>query len=106
MKNAFKLPAEYVIHAVAPRYLDGSRGEKEGLQLTYKAICQLVMRPKAKRRNTKRGTKVIEAMHAASIAGDRIKREDYVITGHPVQFDNQTRRQNQMSSLYTRAAVP
>ena len=44
LTDAFNLPAEYVIHAVAPRYLDGSRGEREGLQQTYNAICQLVAR--------------------------------------------------------------
>ena len=42
LTDAFNLPAEYVIHAVAPRYLDGSRGELEVLAETYKAICGLV----------------------------------------------------------------
>lgn len=31
LTEAFNLPADYVIHAVAPRYLDGSRGELEVL---------------------------------------------------------------------------
>ena len=39
---AFNLPAQYVIHAVAPRYWDGSRGEAETLQQTYAAICKLL----------------------------------------------------------------
>ena len=43
LTEAFDLPAEYVIHAVAPRYLDGSRGELEVLAETYKAICSLVL---------------------------------------------------------------
>lgn len=42
LTEAFNLPAEYVIHAVAPRYLDGSRGEAEVLAETYKANCSLV----------------------------------------------------------------
>ena len=43
LTDAFNLPSEYVIHAVAPRYIDGSRGEMEGLRQTYKSICKLVM---------------------------------------------------------------
>lgn len=39
---AYNLPADYVIHAVAPRYLDGSRGEMDVLAETYRAICELV----------------------------------------------------------------
>ena len=42
LTEAFDLPAEYVIHAVAPRYLDGSRGEEEVLAETYHSICGLV----------------------------------------------------------------
>lgn len=42
LTRAFNLPAEYVIHAVAPRYLDGSRGEAEVLAETYRSICSLV----------------------------------------------------------------
>lgn len=42
LTEAFNLPANYVIHAVAPRYLDGSRGEVEVLAETYRAICGLV----------------------------------------------------------------
>jgi O-acetyl-ADP-ribose deacetylase (regulator of RNase III) len=43
---AFDLPAKYVIHAVAPRYLDGSRGEAETLQQAYSAISALVSKHK------------------------------------------------------------
>jgi O-acetyl-ADP-ribose deacetylase (regulator of RNase III) len=39
---AFKLPAKFVIHAVAPRYLDGSRGEAETLRHTYVSICKII----------------------------------------------------------------
>ena len=42
MTNAFELPAEYVIHAVGPRYMDGNRGEAAVLAQTYRSICQLV----------------------------------------------------------------
>ena len=42
LTQAFNLPADYVIHAVAPRYLDGSRGEEEVLAETYHSICGLV----------------------------------------------------------------
>lgn len=42
LTEAFNLPANFVIHAVAPRYLDGSRGEVEVLAETYCAICDLV----------------------------------------------------------------
>ena len=42
LTEAFNLPAEYVIHAVAPRYLDGNRGEAEVLAETYHSICRLV----------------------------------------------------------------
>lgn len=42
LTDAFNLPADYVIHAVAPRYLDGNRGELEVLAETYKSICRLV----------------------------------------------------------------
>ena len=42
LTEAFNLPADYVIHAVAPRYLDGSRGEVEVLVETYRSICGLV----------------------------------------------------------------
>ena len=38
LTEAFNLPAEYVIHAVAPRYLDGSRGEVEVLAETYRSF--------------------------------------------------------------------
>lgn len=42
LTEAFNLPANFVIHAVAPRYLDGSRGEVDVLAETYRAICELV----------------------------------------------------------------
>jgi len=38
---AFDLPAKYVIHAVAPRYLDGTRNEAEMLRQTYVSICKI-----------------------------------------------------------------
>ena len=40
--QAFDLPAKYVIHAVAPRYWDGTRGEAETLQQAYSAISKLI----------------------------------------------------------------
>ena len=42
LTGAFNLPAKYVVHAVAPRYLDGSRGEAEVLAENYRSICVLV----------------------------------------------------------------
>lgn len=39
---AFNLPAAYVIHAVAPRYLDGTRHEAATLKQTYISICNIV----------------------------------------------------------------
>ena len=42
LTDAFALPAQYVIHAVGPRYLDGNRGEAETLAQTYRSICALV----------------------------------------------------------------
>ncbi len=39
---AFNLPAQYVIHAVAPRYLDGTRNEGETLRQAYVSICEIV----------------------------------------------------------------
>jgi O-acetyl-ADP-ribose deacetylase (regulator of RNase III) len=39
---AYNLPAKHVIHAVGPRYLDGSRGEKALLVSTYQAIAELM----------------------------------------------------------------
>lgn len=39
--DAFDLPAKYVIHAVAPRYLDGTRNEAETLRHTYVSICKI-----------------------------------------------------------------
>jgi O-acetyl-ADP-ribose deacetylase (regulator of RNase III) len=40
--SAFNLPAAYVIHAVAPRYLDGTRHEAATLRQTYLSICNIV----------------------------------------------------------------
>jgi O-acetyl-ADP-ribose deacetylase (regulator of RNase III) len=39
---AFNLPAAYVIHAVAPRYLDGQRDEAAILRQAYSSICRIV----------------------------------------------------------------
>lgn len=39
---AFNLPAQYVIHAIAPRYLDGTRNEAETLRQAYVSICKIV----------------------------------------------------------------
>jgi O-acetyl-ADP-ribose deacetylase (regulator of RNase III) len=39
---AFDLPAKYVIHAVAPRYLDGTRNEAETLRQAYASICRVI----------------------------------------------------------------
>ncbi len=39
---AFDLPAKYVIHAVAPRYLDGTRNEAETLRQSYASICKII----------------------------------------------------------------
>jgi O-acetyl-ADP-ribose deacetylase len=41
LTEAYDLPAEFVIHAVAPRFLDGNRGEAEVLAETYRAVCRL-----------------------------------------------------------------
>ena len=38
---AYDLPCEYVIHAVAPRYWDGTRGEPELLTRCYQSIFEL-----------------------------------------------------------------
>lgn len=38
---AFDLAATYVIHAVGPRYVDGSHGEKEQLIAAYEAVFRL-----------------------------------------------------------------
>ena len=42
LTRAFSLPAEFVIHAVAPRFLDGQRGELEALRRTYEAVCKII----------------------------------------------------------------
>ena len=39
---AFNLQAKYVIHAVGPRWLDGTRGEPELLEQCYASIFRLV----------------------------------------------------------------
>jgi O-acetyl-ADP-ribose deacetylase len=39
--DAYDLPCEYVIHAVAPRYWDGTRGESELLARCYQSIFEL-----------------------------------------------------------------
>lgn len=38
---AFELPAKFVIHAVGPRWLDGTRGEPELLERCYESIFTL-----------------------------------------------------------------
>ena len=42
MTPAFNLQAKYVIHAVGPRWLDGTRGEPELLEQCYASIFRLV----------------------------------------------------------------
>ena len=37
----FKLKAEYIIHAVSPRYVDGAHGEEEKLRSCYRKSLQL-----------------------------------------------------------------
>ena len=39
---AFNLPAKFVIHAVGPRWLDGTRGEPQLLEQCYASIFRLV----------------------------------------------------------------
>ena len=39
--GAYNLPCNYVIHAVAPRYWDGTRGESELLRRCYQSIFAL-----------------------------------------------------------------
>tara|TARA_B100000686_G_scaffold291677_1_gene319886 strand:+ start:485 stop:982 length:498 start_codon:yes stop_codon:yes gene_type:complete len=39
--DSYNLPCKYVIHAVAPRYGDGTRGESELLHRCYKSIYSL-----------------------------------------------------------------
>lgn len=39
--SAFELPAKFVIHAVGPRWLDGTRGEPELLERCYESIFRL-----------------------------------------------------------------
>ena len=40
LTKGFNLKARYVIHAVAPRYFDGTRGEADLLRRTYEAVFQ------------------------------------------------------------------
>lgn len=39
---AFNLSAKFVIHAVGPRWLDGTRGEAEALEQCYESIFRIV----------------------------------------------------------------
>lgn len=39
---AFSLSAKFVIHAVGPRWLDGTRGEAEALEQCYESIFRIV----------------------------------------------------------------
>lgn len=43
---AFDLAADYVIHAVGPRYRDGKHGEADLLQSAYEAVFQLARKNK------------------------------------------------------------
>lgn len=43
LTEAFDLPAAFVIHAIAPRYLGGGRAEAELLAETYRAVCRLAL---------------------------------------------------------------
>jgi len=40
--SAFNLPADYVIHAIAPRYLDGQRNEAATLRQAYASVCRVI----------------------------------------------------------------
>ena len=40
--SAFNLPADYVIHAVAPRYWDGQRNEVATLRQAYASVCRVI----------------------------------------------------------------
>ena len=42
----YALKAKYVIHAVAPRYWDGTRGEVELLRKTYRSIFEAALKNK------------------------------------------------------------
>ena len=42
LTRAFDLPAEFVIHAVAPRFFDGERHEAATLKQTYISICKVL----------------------------------------------------------------
>jgi len=39
---AYNLPAQFVIHAVAPIYIDGTKQEEDKLSSTYISICRLI----------------------------------------------------------------
>lgn len=39
---AFLLPADFVIHAVAPRYWDGQRNEAATLRQAYASVCRVI----------------------------------------------------------------
>lgn len=41
---AFKLPSQFVIHAVGPRWLDGQRGEPDLLRSCYESIFTLALK--------------------------------------------------------------
>ena len=44
----FKLPAKYIIHAVSPRYIDGSSGEEKRLRDCYKKSLALAVQHECK----------------------------------------------------------
>lgn len=41
---AFKLPSQFVIHAVGPRWLDGQRGEPDLLRSCYESVFTLALK--------------------------------------------------------------
>lgn len=41
--SGFKLPAKYIIHAVSPRYYNGSSGEEQKLRACYKKSLKLAV---------------------------------------------------------------
>lgn len=45
----YNLKAKYVIHAVAPKYWDGTKGEADILKRTYKSIFEIARTNKVKR---------------------------------------------------------
>ncbi len=46
--SGFKLPAQYIIHAVSPLYIDGKQGEADKLRGCYEKSLQLALKHKCK----------------------------------------------------------